>query len=615
LKSAFRSGAPERRTPGSADPTHGLWAGLVVLLLVRALLAWIPAPALWGFHQQRFVPPAMAWLPWLLAAIVLLPPVGRAALSAFEGLVRALSRVPGLPAAVLAAAAAALVWALPDRLYYVGDFLLRRGAVRAEENPAVLSPQAFPLDVLLHYTIPVRAIAAGWLDASRAGRAIGALDAAGLALAALLLARAAGAWAGARLAAFAVAFFGGYLCLMTGESKAFAEMVVVVIGFSGFALMALRPATGHRPDSATEARAGRMLLGAALCLSVGLFLHRLSLGLLLPFALLVVARVRAAGVAGLRSAPALLALAAPLACLAALGPRLMRTALGYDVSANFATSEVGGAGGFLGAALAPMHLLDIVNQIAFLSPLALAALPLLFLRPRDADAAGAGWGPPLFLASMAVPYGLVLLFLQPPQGPLRDWEAYAPPAAALSVAAAWGIARALDRSRRAWLAVAVAFGVAAPTVQWLAHFSDQPRGLARLEALMSGPPLRSSVDRATTWNFIGWRHFRAKDYDRAARAFEQASEAAPSPRLLTDWAMAETMLGRPERAFEIYSRAVARDSNYRLGWVGVGVSALNSGRPADAVPAVRALERLDPRNPKTIELSEWVRKWELEGRP
>ncbi|MEO5618767.1 MAG: hypothetical protein ABIS67_13450 [Candidatus Eisenbacteria bacterium] len=618
------TGTARNSSPGFTEPASWwLWAGLLALVVTRAVLTFVPGTALWGMHQQRFLAPALAWVPWLLAAVVLMPQAARpftALLAAFGG---AIERSPGRLTLAVAAAATALVFALPDRLFFVGDFLLRMGAVQGEESPAVLSPQAFPLDVFLHYTVPLGAINAKWLDAPAAARVIGAFDAALLAAAGVLLARALAVGPAARAAAFAVAFFGGYLCLMTGESKAFAEMVVVVVGFTGFSLMALRNAGGGG-DPAQESRpAGRFqgtwaLLGAGLCLSAGVFLHRLTLGLIPAWLVLIVFWLRAGGWNTLRSLPALVGLGGPVTCLAVMAPRLWSTALAYDLGANFSTAEVRGPGGVLGAAFAPAHLLDVVNLLLFLSPLALVALLLAIPRPRRAVAAS---GPrrarpdAVLLAALVVPYGVVLLLLQPPQGPLRDWEAYAASAAAISAAAAWTISRVIERTRQAWLAAAVVLGVATPTVQWLAHFSDESRGLARLEALMTGPPLRSAVDRATNWDFIGWARFRDEQYDRSALAFEQASHAAPSPRHLTNWAMAETMLGRQERAFELYASAVERDSNYRMGWFGVGVSAINSGRPAEARRAVRALERLDPNNPKTVELVEWLRRWEAaEGR-
>ena len=72
--------------------------------------------------------------------------------------------------------------------------------------------------------------------------------------------------------------------------------------------------------------------------------------------------------------------------------------------------------------------------------------------------------------------------------------------------------------------------------------------------------------------------------------------------------MAATFNGRQSEAASIYAQAVARDSNYVLGWFGLGVTAINSGQRAEAERAARALERLAPDNPKTREIVEWLRQ-------
>src|SRR5437016_5136470 len=94
-----------------------------------------------------------------------LPPPGRS-----ESSRGACERAPWLAASIAAGTAAALVGAFPDRLHYVGDFMLRIGAVRQQQRPDVLSPQAFPLDVLVHYAAPLQVDRVGWLGADAAVR-------------------------------------------------------------------------------------------------------------------------------------------------------------------------------------------------------------------------------------------------------------------------------------------------------------------------------------------------------------------------------------------------------------------------------------------------------------
>jgi tetratricopeptide (TPR) repeat protein len=130
--------------------------------------------------------------------------------------------------------------------------------------------------------------------------------------------------------------------------------------------------------------------------------------------------------------------------------------------------------------------------------------------------------------------------------------------------------------------------------------------VARLEALMLEPPGRPEVDRARTWDFIGWHYFNAKKLDPAARAFEHTVASAPSPRNLTHWAMVETMRGDQAKALKIYGEAVERDSNFTLAWFGVGVAAINTGQRTQVELAARALQRLAPENDKTKEIVRWL---------
>jgi hypothetical protein len=619
---------PLKRPEARADPVAGaLWLGLLALVLTRAMAASATSRELWGFDVQRFLAAVPAWVPWALAAATLIPPVARRVAPAFLAFGAAIERRPWIAALIAAGVAVAMVAAFPDRLRYVGDFLLRIGAVRQEESPDVLSPQVFPLDVLVHYGAPLAADRAGWMGAEAAVRVIGAIDAALLAVFAVLLARSLGGGPAARAAACATVLFSGCLCLYTGESKAFGEMVVAVVGFAAFALAMLprRASVGELPPIASSRGAkprarsaqvdavghavpnGGAVLGAGLCLGIGILFHRFALGLVPAWLVAVFLWLRAGRERALRSLPSLLGLAVPVVVIAVMAPRLWTTVTTYDLGVNFAATEAGRPGA-LGVALAPSHVLDVLNLLGFLSPLALVAIVLLPTAAASSwrGVASARAGETAFMLALVVPFGLVLLIARPPQGPLRDWDSFATPAAALSVGAAWWIARAIDRSRREWLAVSVVVVSAASAFQWLSHFADAPRARARLEALMTGPPARSAVDRARTWDFLGWGYFRERAFDRAAHAFEQASDAAPSPSNLAHWAMAETMGGRHERALDLYSEAVGRDSNYTLGWFGVGVSAINSGNPAQAARAARALGRLAPENPKTREIVRWL---------
>ncbi len=580
---------------------------LVTLLVARAVVSFVPSMALWGLNVQRFLDPWWAWAPWVLAAAALTPPVARRLAPLAEAAGRAIQTRTALGGLVAAVIAAALVFALPDRLYFVGDFLIRLGGLRDGQDPTVLSPQAFPLDVWLHYSLPRWVQSAGWTDVHTAVRVIGAVGAALLGAAAIFLARSMRVGPAATTAAAAMVLFGGYLCLYTGESKAFAEICVVVVAF---AACALAVADASRAASGSAA-VGVPLLGAGLCVSIGVLFHRFALGLVPALLLTWVIGFRALRRArGGPGAAALFAVTIPITVLCVLAPRLWRTIVTYDLGANFATAETRAGGGMLAAAFEPTRLLDVLNLVLFLAPALLVAVIAAIAGRRAAEPDAAirqlrrdqGW----IAASIAIPFAFVFLAARPPQGLVRDWDSFATAGVALAVWSAWRIAVALDGSRRGWLAVAVIAAVATPAVQWLVHYADEARGFARLEALMLEPPGRPAVDRARTWDFLGWRNFREARYEDSARAFEQAVAAAPSARNHTHWAMAETMNGRHDRALDIYLRAAERDSNLTIAWFGVGVSGINCGNRAAVEHAVLHLRRLAPDNDKTREIVGWL---------
>src|SRR5262245_26186074 len=166
---------PAREAPGAAI---ALLVTLIVLAAARAAFTFIPGTWLWPLAVPRFLAPVAAWLPWLIATAVLLPPVARRVTPLATAWGDAIARRSAVTPILGAAGAAALVLLLPDQVRFVGDFLLRQGTVEVVEQPGVLFPQALPLDVFLHYTVPLQLSAMRVLDANGAARLLGAIDAA-----------------------------------------------------------------------------------------------------------------------------------------------------------------------------------------------------------------------------------------------------------------------------------------------------------------------------------------------------------------------------------------------------------------------------------------------------
>lgn len=567
----------------SARDVLVLGTALGALLVLRAGLAFVPNMAWWGLNLQRFLAPGVGWGLWALAAIALVPALGRAADRPLTALGQAIERRGPLVALATALLGGLLAWAFADRLLYVGDAALRLGAVILGENPETLSPQALPLDVWLHFTLPHQLVRSG-MSAEHALRAIGALDAALLGAAAVAFARAVDTGPLGRVVALAGVLFGGYLCLFTGEGKAFAELCVCLVAFAACALRVVRD--------------GRGLLGMGLALALAIALHRLAIAMLPAFALAWIAWLRGRAADGAWRRPGVLAAAAiPAVALVTTLPRIARTFAGYDVGKHVLNRDALAGRSVVQGWLEPLHLLDVVNLVLMLAPLVPVAVVAAIAMRRDARAPAERW----LLPALWLPFAAVLLLTWPRQGLVRDWDVFAASGVALAIAAAATLADRAGREKRG-LALALVLAAVVPSVQWVVHFHDPVAGSHRIEALLQEPPARAASDRAATWDFLGWRYDRAGDYAASAHAFRSASEIAPSPRFLTNWAMAETLRGNHADARELYARAAARDSNFTLAWFGLAVAALNTGRLDECERAVPHLLRLAPENPKTHEI-------------
>ncbi len=538
-----------------------LFAVLVVILIVRAAGAVAPSPYLWAFDFQAHLGFWAAWLPWLLAALALIPPVASRIERPFAGL------SPGAGFAIaLAAALVAIVVLLPDTLRFVGDANLRFGNLTVDEDPAKLFPQATPLDVALHYRIP-RALADRLgIAREQIPLAIGALWAAALAALAVVTARVLGARGPAAFASAAAIAFGGTLALSSGYLKAFVELSLLT-GFAAVAAIRL-------------AREGRGLLMLGSAVAAALFLHRSALALLpVTAAAWLVALGPRRGEVPWRRPATWAGIAAPLVALAVTLPGALATLRSFDLPRHFATAHAQRSGGAIASAFEPHHLIDVANLLVLLMPLApLVLVQVATFRRRP-------WPEGLVLAALLVPWLAVVLLVRPQQGNYRDWDVFAPAGMALALVAAWQLAATLPRVRPG-LALAVALAAFAPAVQWVALQHDVPRALARIETRVDRTPWVDADERAATYDFVGMRYLGM-----------HAVEAAPHPRLIVEWGMVSLTKGDFVRARSIFQRAAALDANRPAAWRGLMTAASALGDRAELARATAQLERLTPDDP------------------
>lgn len=563
---------------GAARAATAMWTALIVLALLRAVLAFVPSMWGWGGNQLRFLPPLTGWLPWLVAALALVPAVSRPLAPVFERAGSLIERRPAPATLLFGLLGAACVLAFPDRLYFIGDYALRLGAARGEISPERVFPQVLPLDRWLHYELPVAFKLVSGLDPEITERIAGALKAAGLAAIAVAFARALRLRGAAATAAACVVFGGGYLGLLTGYGKAFCELMLVagVVGVCGMEL--------------AQGRGAPLALGVAL--AIGFALHRSALALIVPAGAAWVLWLRAGG--RWRTPAALAGLALPVISLAFALPGMIPAMKGIDREHFALAAAVSG-----NASLLALRGADLANQLWLLAPLAplvpVLALPLFPQLARRRD----GW----LVTIMALSLLAVMLVVQPRQGLFRDLDVFAPVGVAVAMAAAWLVGETLrDAPGRAWLAPAVALATLVPSVQWLAQGADSEAALRRIRTYLHEPPPRSISERAFQWGWIGGRALSLQKPAEAAAAYNQAVALAPNPSFLFQCGLAEAECGRYPEAAKRFAAAAARAPGRPDMWMALAGVSMHAGDRVTAKAAAESTLLLRPGTPAAIEI-------------
>ena len=548
---------------------------LIALVLARAITTFVPSMWAWGLNLQRFLRPLLAWGPWLVMALPLVPRVARAPARSCErigDLLVTRRAAPGIAALI----GALLAWMLPDRTWITGDFLLRQGGAEVGLFPGTIV-QALPLDVWLYEQLPRWLGAHAGIDPGLAARMLGALAAGGLAAVSVALARDWKLAGGAALVAAATVFFGGYLAAFTGLAKPAAVMAL---------LLALSLLAAGR-----FARSGAGGVWLGLPVAIAFFLHRSALAFLpLWIAALLFARRHPAAGPGHRSRLSfLLSLVPPLVALAVVTPTLIGILRHYDLPQHLASPEVARQG-VLAAALVPIHLADLANLLLLLTP-AIATAAAAAIAIRRPPAPGSSRAMLALAAIPALSFVPALLFVHPVQGIFRDLEVFVPAGVAFALLAAAILGRALaDRKLPAWLAPALIASALVPAGQWLLLFHEPGSALLRARRYALEAPRRDDRELAQLWDAIAYRSFRLGEWDRAAEAAERSAHYAPHPRAVMMLAIARTYTGDIRGAESLYVALAERTPEDPLVWVGLAGSAIRLG---DSTQAARALAKLD----------------------
>lgn len=583
------------------------WVALALLVAARAALAFVPGTWGWSLALQRFLAPTSAWLTWSLMAAALVPPLAARFVPVLDAFGDQFARGAWGATGALAALLAVFVIRFPDQVQFVGDFLIRQGSVTVQYDAALISPQAMPLDLLMHYRFPAWLQAAHGVTADVSGRLIGAAEAALLGVFAVRFARALGlSGAAAATAAFTVAF-GGYLGMFTGYLKAFAPLTVLAVAVAASATSLVRE--------------GRGAVGLGLALALAIAFHRSALGLL-PGALVALAlATRAHGAVLWRRPVTWIGVGLAAGSLAWHLPKMIEASRRFD-SIHFTPLAVQ-QHGLLAATLAMPRPLDLFNLLVLLSPVWLPALAAvlaggLATRARDgAPAPTPGAAAGIVLASLALPLLAVMPFIHPAQGLFRDWDDFAATGAALACLAAFALGGLLaGRRAHGWLAVPLVFAAAMTAAQWLAIHEDLDRGLDRVRAFLVEEPLRTETERGLGNDYLGARHFRLaalaervgrpeiaqRQFALAAEAFGNAAITSPSPRILHQWGLSAARAGDFPMAKRGYEAMLAKDSTNALAWVSyANVTIMLRDWPNARRAAARIIE-LAPASPEGPEL-------------
>jgi hypothetical protein len=556
---------------------------LGLLTLARGVLAFVPTMWFWGLNALRFVPPVFAVALWSVAALAMAPALARRLEPSFAAAGNAIARRRWTATLGWIVGTMLVVVLVPDRIWYVGDFVLRQAMVVANQLSDPLLQQAAPLERLLHNILPRDLIGLGLgFDANGVARLMGALEAGALAWLAVRFARVLDLRGTAAVATTAIVLAGGYLSMYTGYAKAASEMVLLTAAVGVFGVQVLR--------------GGRGLLPLNLAVALGIAVHRSALAFLPALALAWIAWVVAARRSGrlapaLRSPRVIVSAALPLGVLAWMGPQLVRTLTGYDAAVHYASPEIRAAGGMVQAALSGLRPLDLMNLLLILVP----ALPLgvcaavVLGRPRWREG-----GLPLLLA-LTLPLGLgIPLLVHTGQGTFRDWDVFSASGMSLSLTSAWFVAKALGAApSRSWVAIPVAIGVASASVSWLAAQADTTYGLARVHAYLTEAPLRTGLEAGQSWEYLGMFESRLGRREEAAASLARAAAITPSPTVLRYWAILEAQLGRRGRAQDIVHLLLARDPRNLEGWTMLLQLSFQTGDSTAARAALAQLVRLD----------------------
>lgn len=559
---------------------------VLATFLAVHLLAIAFSGSLWGVDSLAYYPAWGARLAALLTLPLLIPALRRrltVLLLTERG--RASPRAAGVALVTIAAATVAVLgWRFPSALPLLGDGRMHLDGLQQAAHIGT----GFERGPWANDHAPLSSFALGALNDLVVGRGGAPADTfrwvsllAGVAwtLLAGLAARTfvSGNW---RPLLFVALLSGGYLQLFFGYVEVYPPLFPLGLGV----ILAAR----------MEQRARRWPLATGTLLGLATAFH-FSLASLAP----VVVAATFAGPIG--RGPALLRAAVGLALAAGTAVALLWL-VGFDLAgyvqadrgANFLPLFAEPTFRQAYRALSPAHLLDALNVLLLVAPVAVLALPFVRRTAAPVSRTPRAHGALPLLAAAGVGPLLFLLVANAEIGAFRDWDALAFVAVPLTLFAGVALSRNdKARSREVWLAATlVALG---HTALWIGVNADPDRALARFtERLQTSPTSRHA--RAYGWETLGHHRRAIGDPRGAADAYTRAAESAANPRL---WALAGDawhQTGDVSAAERSFARALEIDPEHARGLSGRAALIAEAGNWTRAIPLLERSVARDPRN-------------------
>ena len=118
--------------------------------------------------------------------------------------------------------------------------------------------------------------------------------------------------------------------------------------------------------------------------------------------------------------------------------------------------------------------------------------------------------------------------------------------------------------------------------------------MTRVQAWLAEPPARAEAERGLTWDWLGIRAAQLGRWELAAAALGRAAETTPSPRVLSEWGLAERERGDERRAQELFRRVTALTPEDPNAWYRLASSSWRLRDYDECWRATLQLQRLAP---------------------